>query len=161
MGTEVSARFDSPGAVAAYLGDTVGTHYSAALRAAEAYGKHLAPQRKLLQEEKFRGDSLEKFWKEMMRSEQVKVSSSRIVKELGSDPSFYFAHFLDTAESVFIKRYQEVSPAQKKKIGQTQHRLCLQVMRDQEAAGMEDHFTVRNRVAAWIQLVKALGQYRE
>ncbi len=161
MATEVAAQFDTPATVASYLGEAIGTHYSAALRAAEAYGKYLAAGRESLHSKRYPGDGLKKFWEEMMRAEQVEVSSPEVLQALKSDPNFYFSHLLDTAESVFRKRYEDVPPAQRKQIGQSQHQQCIRIMRDQDAEGIRDHFTVRNKVATWIQLIKAVGKYRE
>ena len=161
METEVSAQFDAPETVAIYIGEAIGVHYSAALRAAEAYGRYLAPSRKSLQGKRFLGDGLGRFWAEMMKSEQVQASSPAVLKALNTDPSYYHRHLLDTADSVFKRRYEEVPPAKKKKIGQTQHKQCLRIMRNQDAEGIGDHFTVRNKVATWIQLIRAVGGYRE
>lgn len=161
MAKEVIARFEDARTVASYLGEAVGTHYSAALRAAEAYGKHLAAVRDSLQEEPYQGDSLGKFWLEVMKSEQVQSTSPTVLRDLRRSPAHYFSDFLDTAESVFQRRYEEGSKAQRKKVGQTQHAQCLRLLRDHRAEGIENHFAVQNKVATWMQMVRALGAYQE
>jgi len=161
MATEVIARFEDARTVASYVGEAVGTHYSAALRAAEAYGKHLAAARDSLHKEPYEGDGLGKFWLAVMRSEQVQSTSPTVLRELRSSPVHYFSDFLDTADAVFQRRYQEASKSQRKKVGQTQHAQCLRLLRDHRAEGIENHFIVQNKVATWMQMVRALGAYQE
>lgn len=161
MATELFAQFDHPKTVASYLGETVGTHYSVALRAAEAYGKHLAAVRTSLLSERFEGDGLGNFWKEMMTSEQVRSSSPDVLDALRTTPSHYFSDFLDTADAVFRNRYEDVPQAQRKKVGQNQHVQCLRLLRDHKREGIEDHFAVQNRVAKWMQMIRALGAYQK
>jgi len=161
MRAEVLAQFDDPRSVATYIGEAVGTHYSAALRAAEAYGKHLASTRESLLRETFDGRGLGEFWREVMRSEQVLSSSVAARKELALTPTHYFSDFLDTADAVFEKKYRDVPGSQRKKLGHSQHALCLRILRDHTAEGLKDHFAVRNRVTTWIQMIKATGGYQD
>jgi len=161
MRTEVLAQFDDPRTVATYIGEAVGTHYSAALRAVEAYGKHLASNREKLHREPFDGEGLGEFWSQVMKSEQVLSSSATARKELALTPAHYFSDFLDTADAVFEKKYKDVPVSQKKKLGHSQHAMCLRILRDHTAEGIKDHFAVRNRVTTWIQMIKATGGYQE
>jgi len=161
MATEVMAQFDDARTVASYLGEAVGTHYSAALRAAQAYGKYLAAKRDTLGAEPYRGDALAKFWVELMTSEQVQSSSPEVLVSLKSNPSHYFSDFLDTAETVFQEKYEEVGKDQRKKVGQNQHAQCLRILRDHKAEGIRDHFTVQNKVNFWMQMSRALGAYQQ
>lgn len=158
---EASAQFDDARTVARYLGEAVGTHYSAALRAAEAYGRHLASTRESLLNETFEGEGLKKFWNAVMESEHVRSISPTAHEQLATTPDHYFADFLETAETVFGQRYQDVPEAQRKKLGHTQHASCLKLLRDHVAAGIPDHFTVRNRVATWMQMIRVTGGYRD
>lgn len=160
MGMEVVAQFDHASTVATFIGESVGTHYSAALRAAEAYGKYLSAVRESLLLENFRGDGLGHFWRDLMRAEQVQGASSTVLVTLSTKPSYYFSDFLDTADAVFGRKYQDVSEQQKKKIGQTEHAQCLRLLRDHNAAGMKDHFAVQNKVAGWMQMMRLMGTYR-
>lgn len=160
MVTEVVAEFDSPDTVATYIGETVGTHYSAALRVAEAYGKHLAPVRDSLPEGSFKGEGLGRFWKAVTESEQIEVSP-KVLKALADDPSHYFSDFLDTADAVFVKRYKDVPRPQRKKVGHTQHAECLRLLRDHKSAGIQDHFAVQNKVAGWMKMIRMSGKYQE
>jgi len=161
MTREVNAQFDDPGTAATYLGETVGTHYSAALRAAEAYGRHLAAVRESLNGERFEGDGLGKFWGDLMKAEQVRLRSPEVLKKLSTLPSHYFLDFLETADAVYYRRYQDVPATQRKKLGQTQHAQCLRILRDPTAEGMQDHFAIRNRIATWMQMIKVMRGYRE
>jgi hypothetical protein len=161
MGTDATPRFDDPGTIATYIGENVGTHYSSALRVVEAYGQHLAAVREQLLQERFEGDGLEEFWKAAIRSEQVQSRSRGAEKRLGTTPSFYFNDFLDTADSVFEKKYRDVPGEQRKKLGHTQHAQCLRVLRDHQAEGLENHFAVQNKVQEWKLMLRALGGYRE
>lgn len=161
MAREVHAQFDNPGTAATYLGEAVGTHYSAALRAVEAYGRHLAAIRGSLLGDSFQGDALGNFWKDLMRSEQVRLKSAKVLSQLSTRPTHYFFDFLETADAVYCRRYEDVPGPQKKKLGQTQHAQCLRILRDHTGEGMPDHFALRNRVATWMQMSKVLGAYRD
>jgi hypothetical protein len=37
----------------------------------------------------------------------------------------------------------------------------LRLLRDHSAEGMRDHFTVQNRIATWMQMIRITGGYRE
>jgi hypothetical protein len=161
MRKEAAAHFDDARTVARYLGETVGTHYSAALRAAEAYAKHLASKRKFLLDDTFEGDSLERFWKAVMESEQIRGIPLAARRELATTPTHYFSDFLDTADATFVERYRDVPNSRKKKLGHTQHAQCLRLLRDHVAEGIQDHFTVQNTVATWMQMIRVTGGYRD
>ncbi|MFC1791094.1 hypothetical protein ACFL0I_01335 [Gemmatimonadota bacterium] len=161
MGTEVGAQFSDPRAVAQYIGEAVGTHYNAALRAANAYAKYLAQERDSCAPEDLAEEGLGNFWLEMMRLEQVRQSTTAVISGLRTTPSHYFSDFLDRAEDVFVKRYKDVPEAQRKKLGHTEHQKCLQILRDHKAAGLETHFEVENLVTKWMQMIRIMGGYRE
>jgi hypothetical protein len=161
MVKDVKAQFDDPRTVAAYLGETVGVHYSAALRAVEAYGKHLASVRAFLLNETFEGEGLRNFWKDLLDSEQVRIKSPEVLRRLSTETSHYFFDFLETADEIYGKRYQDVPPAQKKKLGHSQHAQCIRIMRDHDAEGIKDRFALQNRIATWKQMIKVMGGYRE
>lgn len=161
MGKNVTPRFSDPKTIATYLGDTIGTHYSAALRAAEAYGKHLAASRDQLLQETFEGEGLRAFWQAMMKSEQLRTWSPGDLKRLGAAPNHYFSDFLDTADSVFERKYRDVPETQRKKLGHTEHAQCLRVLRDHKAEGLENHFAVQNKVGQWMQMIRVMGRYQE
>lgn len=161
MAREISAQFDDPGTAATYLGESIGTHYSAALRAAEAYGRHLAATRESLLTESFDGQGLRNFWLDLIRSEQVRLKSPNVLKNLSTTTSHYFQDFLDTADAVYGRQYMDVTPEQRKKIGQTEHAKCLRILRDHSAEGLEDHFAVQNRVSTWMQLIRVTRRYQE
>ena len=161
MGKNATPKFSDPKTIATYLGETIGTHYSAALRAAEAYGKHLAASRDQLLQETFEGDGLRAFWVAMMKSEQLRSWSPGDLKRLGTAPTHYFYDFLDTADSVFERNYRDVAEAQRKKLGHTEHAQCLRVLRDHKAEGLENHFAVQNKVGQWMQMIRVMGRYQE
>lgn len=161
MSKEASAHFDDARTIARYLGETVGTHYSAALRAADAYARHLASKRKFLFQDRFEGDGLEKFWRTVMESEHVRGIPPAAHRQLASAPRHYFADFLDTADATFVERYRDVPDSRKKKLGHTQHAQCLRLLRDHVAEGIQDHFTVQNTVATWMQMIRVTGGYRD
>ena len=161
MVTEVGTQFDDPRTVALYIGDAVGTHYSAALRAANTYAKFLARKRDSGDPDALAEESLGSFWLEMMKFEEVRQSTTNVIHGLRTNPSHYFSDFLDTAEDVFEKRYRNVPEAQRKKLGHTQHQLCIQLLRDHKAAGLESHFEVENQVAKWMQMLRLMGGYRD
>ena len=91
----IVAQFNDPSTAARYLGESVGTHYSAALRATEAYGNHLAAKRESLLSGIFEGQGLGDFWRDLLRSEQVRIGSPKVLQELSTTPSHYFFDFLD------------------------------------------------------------------
>ena len=161
MAKDIAAQFHDPSTVATSLGESVGTHYSAALRAAEAYGKHLAAEREALLVGTFEGKNLEDFWRDLLTSEQLRVGSSQVLKGLSTEPSHYFADFLDTADDVYRRRYGDVQGPRKKKSTQTEHARCLRLLRDHTAEGMKDHFTVQNKIATWMRMIRLLGGYQE
>ena len=157
----VKAQFDDPKTVATYLGEAIGTHYSAALRAAEAYGRHLAAARESLLQESYDGQVLRDFWVDLMKSEEVRVKSPKVMKSLGSTPSLFFQDFLDTADEVFGEKYKDAPPQKRKKVGHSEHARCLRLLRDHKSEGLPDHFAVRNRVATWMQMIRVAQGYRE
>jgi hypothetical protein len=161
MRAEAAPHFDDPRTVARYIGETVGTHYSAALRAADAYGKHLASARESLLRETFEGEGLGRFWSEVMRSEHVRGSSPAVHSQLATATNHYFADFLDAADAAFGLHYKDCPDHRKKKLGHTQHAQCLRLLRDHVAEGNRDHFAVRNRVATWIQTIRVMGGYQD
>jgi hypothetical protein len=161
MSNQVVARFVDPATVAAYLGENVGTHYSAALRAAEAYGRHLAAIRGNLLSDTFEGERLGNFWRELLRSEQIRIGSPNVIRGLSSTPSHYFSDFLDTADAVYSRNYENVPPPQRKKLGHTEHAKCLRLLRDHQALGMRDRFAVQNKITTWMQLLRIVGGYQE
>jgi hypothetical protein len=161
MRKEASPHFDDARTVARYIGEAVGTHYSAALRAAEAYGKHLASHRESLVEDTFEGEGLGRFWGAVMESEQVRGIPRGAHEQLSTTPTLYFSDFLDTADAVFGERYRDAPESRRKKLGHTQHAQCLRLLRDHAAEGIRDHFTVQNRVATWMQMIRVMGGYRE
>jgi hypothetical protein len=160
MTNYVASLFVDPSSTAKYLGETVGTHYSAALRATEAYAKHLAARRESLLRETYSGDGLGNFWKDLMRSEQVRIGTPEVFKSLSTNPSHYFSDFLDTADEVFQGRYEGSRPSQKKKSGKAEHAQCLRLLRDHNAGGLQDYFAVQNKVAVWMQLLRVMGGYQ-
>jgi hypothetical protein len=153
--------FIDPASTARYLGETVGTHYSVALRATAAYATHLAAKRESLHTETFEGESLGNFWRDLLEMEQVEVGSPRVLKGLGRNPSHYFQDFLGTADAVFRSRYENVPVSQKGKSRKIEHSQCLRFLRNHNDGGIHDHFSVQNKVAAWIQLLKMIGKYQE
>jgi len=155
------AQFNDPSTTARYLGESVGTHYSAALRATEAYGKHLAAKRTSLQSETFEGESLGDFWRELLRSEKVRVGSMEVLRELSTTPSHYFLDFLNTAEAVYEKRYRGSPSSERKQGCKTEHAQCLAFLRDHSAGGARDHFTVQNKISTWMRLLRLMGRYQE
>lgn len=161
MATEVTAQFDDPRTTATYLGEAVGTHYSAALRAALAYGKHLAGVSESLLEDTFEGEGLRKFWLDLIASEEVGGISPSVLATLSSTSAHYFRDFLGTAEAVYERKYREASPARKKKLGQTEHARCLRLLRDHKAEGLRGRFAVQNTVSKWMQLSRITRAYRE
>jgi hypothetical protein len=161
MATEVTAQFDDPGTTATYLGEAVGTHYSAALRAARAYGRHLAGAREFLLQDTFQGEGLKNFWLELIDSEEVGGIPASVLETLSSTSGHYFRDFLDTAEAVYERKYREASPARKKKLGQTEHARCLRLLRDHKAEGLRGRFAVQNTVSKWMQLSRITRAYRE
>lgn len=161
MAKDIAAQFNDPSTVATSIGESVGTHYSAALRAAEAYGKYLAAEREALLLGTFEGKNLGAFWRELMRSEQLRIGSPKVLKKLSTTPSHYFFDFLDTADEVYQRRYKDVGEPLRKKAGQTEHAQCIRLLRNHIAEGMKDHFTVQNKIATWMQIIKILGGYQE
>lgn len=160
MAEAAAAQFRDPRTVAAYLGQMVGTHYCAALRATEAYARHLAPVRESLLSERFKGDGLGAFWREVMESEELEGDSFEALASLARDPRFFFRHFLDGADGAYRSRYEEVPPPLRKKVGHTQHAQCIRILRDHDGGIFGSHFAVQNQVVKWIQMTRALGQYR-
>ena len=161
MANQVSAHFINPSTVATHLGETVGTHYCAALRAAEAYGTHLAGVRESLLLETFEEGGLGNFWRDLLRSEQVHIGSPNVLKSLSTTPSHYFRDFLDTADAVYRRRYKDVPSHQRTSLGKLEHAQCLRFLRDHKSGGQVDHFTVQNKVATWMQLLRIMGRYQE
>jgi len=157
----IDAHFDDPKTTATYFGEAVGTHYSVALRAAEAYGQHLAAARGSLLQEVFEGDGLTKFWQTLLNTEQVRNLAPGVLQALGTRPDHYFRDFLDTAEEVYERRYEDVSPSQRKRAGRSEHAKCLRLLRDHEAEGLKHRFAVQNRVATWMQVSRITRAYRQ
>jgi hypothetical protein len=154
-------QINDPSTAARYLGEIVGTHYSAALRATEAYGRHLASKRDSLLAETFEGEGLGEFWRELLKSEKVRLGSGKVLKGLSTTPSHYFFDFLDTAEEVYRKRYLGDLFSKRNKAGKMEHAQCLAFLRDHCAGGVPDHFTVQNKIATWKQLLRVVGRYQE
>jgi hypothetical protein len=161
MTRDITPQFNDPSTAAIYLGENVGTHYSAALRAAEAYGRYLAAQRQSLLSESYEGESLRDFWRELLRSEQVQIGSPKVLMGLGTKPSYYFSDFLDAADTAFRRRYQSSSPQRRTKQSKTEHAKCLRLLRNHGAEEMPDHFSVRNKIATWMQMLRITGGYQE
>jgi len=161
MATDIIARFSDPGTTARYLGESIGTHYSVALRAAKAYGVHLAPRRDSLLSGSYDGEELGEFWRDLLKSEGVRMGSTRVMKGLSTTPGHYFSDFLDTADAVFEKKYSNVPLSQRKNSGKTEHAKCLRFLRDHRQEERVDHFSVQNKVATWTQLLRMLGRYQE
>jgi hypothetical protein len=157
MKTYVTARFNDPSSTAKYLGECVGTHYSVALRAAEAYGKYLAERRESLLSETFEGEGLANFWRDLLRSEEIRLASPKVLRALSRNPTHYISDFLNTAEAVFHTRYKDGPSPQ---LGKVQHEKCLHLLRDHHAGGIRDHFDVQNKITTWMQLLRVLGEYR-
>lgn len=155
------AQFNDPSTAARYLGESVGTHYSAALRATEAYGRHLAAKRESLLSDSFEGESLGEFWSDLLRSEKIQLGSPKVLKELSTTPSHYFLDFLNTAEAVYEKRYRDLPSSKRKQLSKTEHAQCLAFLRDHGAGGARDHFAVRNKIATWMRLLRMMGRYQE
>ena len=161
MATDLIAQFNEPSTAAKFLGDNIGTHYSAALRAAKAYGCHLAPRREFLQSESYEGESLGNFWRELIRSEGVRLGSLEVVKGLSSTPEHFFSDFLDTADSVFRKKYPHGSFTPGNTSGKTEHEKCLKFLRNHAAGEKVDHLKAQNNVATWTQLLRIMGRYQD
>ena len=161
MGTQTGAQFSDPQAVAKYIGEAVGTHYSAALRALDSYARHMAQERDHCDPEELPEESLGSFWQEMMRHEDVRQTTTAVIGGLKANPSHFFSDFLDMADTTFVKRYKDVPEAQRKKLGHTEHQKCLQLLRDHKAAGLPTHFEVENQVAKWMQMLRFMGGYRK
>lgn len=161
METKVMARVVDPTTAARFLGESVGTHYSVALRAAKAYSTHLASNRRDLLEPTYDGEGLGAFWRELLRSEQVQIGSTKVLQGLSTEPSHYFHDFLETAETVYRSRYEDSSSNPKKSSGKSEHAQCLRFLRDHNSCGPVDHFTVQNKVATWMQLLRIMGKYVE
>jgi hypothetical protein len=157
----IVAQFNDPSTAARYLGESVGTHYSAALRATEAYGKHLAAKRESLLSGKFEGQGLGDFWRDLLRSEQVRIGSPKMLQELSTTPSHYFFDFLDTADDVYRRRYGGLPSSQGKRLCKTEHAQCLRFLRNHTGGGIPDHFTVQNKIATWMKLLRMMGGYQE
>lgn len=154
MATEVTALFNDPESLAAYLGENIGTHFAAALRAADAYARHLAGNQHSLRAESFPGAGLGAFWRDLVRAEEIRIGSPEVLKQLATKPRYYFAHFLDTADAVYGRSYEDVPQPQRKKLGHTQHAQCLSLLRDPDKTGMPDRFAVHNQVTLWSQMFK-------
>jgi hypothetical protein len=161
MATDIIAQFNEPETVARHLGETVGTHYSAALRAADAYGKHLARERNALCSGSIDGGGLGNFWRELVRTEGVRLGSIAVLKGLSTDPSFFFSEFLDTADAVYRRRYKDVPEEQRKRATNSEHAQCLRFLRTHPTEGRPDRFTVQNKVTTWLQLLRMAGKYQE
>ena len=161
MAKDIAAEFNDPSTVATSLGESVGTHYSAALRAAEAYGKHLAAEREALLLGTFEGKSLGDFWRDLLKSEQLRIGSPKVLKGLSTTPSHYFFDFLDRADEVYREKYRDVQSPKRKKSDQTEHAQCLRLLRNHAEEGMKDHFTVQNKIATWMQMIRIMGGYQE
>jgi hypothetical protein len=161
METNVIPQFHDPSTAAQYLGESVGTHYSAALRAAKAYGTHLAAKRERLLDGTYEGENLGAFWRELIKAEQVRLGSPRVLKGLATTPDHYFSDFLDTAEAVYLKRYKGSSSHQKKGQTKSEHAQCLRFLRDHSGSGKVDHFTLQNKISTWMQLLRMMGRYQE
>jgi hypothetical protein len=91
----------------------------------------------------------------------VRIGSPKVLKDLSTYPSHYFSDFLDTADAVYRRKYLNCPPEQKKKLGHSEHEKCLRLLRDHSATGMQDHFTVQNRIATWMQMIRIMGGYHE
>jgi hypothetical protein len=157
METEVTPIFTEPETLATFLGENIGTHYSAALRAADAYGRHLAGQQESLRAATFSGEGLARFWTDLIRVEDVRIGSTAVLKKLSTHPRYYFTHFLDTADAVYGRSYEDAPPQLQKKLGQTQHAQCLRLLRDPEGEGMRDRFMVQNWASTWSQMLRISG----
>jgi hypothetical protein len=160
METTVVARLNDPSSAARYLGEAVGTHYSAALRAAKAYGTHLAGSRESLLKDEFEGSSLGDFWRDLIRSEQVRLGSPKVLRGLSKTPSF-FHDFLDAAEAEYRKRYKSGPSTRKKGTLKSEHAQCLAFLRESDANGPMAQFAIQNKVNTWMQLLRILGKYQE
>lgn len=154
MASGVSALFNDPETLANYLGESVGTHFSAALRAADAYGRHLAGNPPSPTGDRYDGEGLREFWKELIGLEQVTIGSPVVMRTLGTEPQYFFGKFLRTADAAYRKCYGDGSETQRKKLGHTQHAQCLRMLRDPTAAGMADRFAVQNQVTLWSQVFR-------
>jgi len=161
MATDIIPQSNEPETVARHRGETVGTHYSAALRAADAYGRHLAGKRAALSSGDIDGESLGDFWKEMVRTENVRVGSFSVLTELSAAPILFFSDFLDTADAVYRKKYEDAGAGPRKKATNTQHAQCLQLLRSHSAEGTPDRFTVQNKITKWLALLRMTGKYQE
>jgi hypothetical protein len=153
-------QFHDPASAAKYLGESVGTHYSVALRATEAFGRHLAAKPESLLSETFEGEGLGAFWRDLLKAEEVRIGSHEVLRALSTHPSHYSVDFLDTADAVFLRRYEDLPLSQRSKAGKAEHALCLRVLRNQNGTGAQDHFAVQNKVAAWMRLLKMMGGYQ-
>ena len=161
MTRNLIAQCNDPSTAARYLGESVGTHYSSALRATEAYGKYLAAKRESLLSEIFEGEGLGDFWRDLLRSEQIRIGSPKVLKGLSTTPSHYLFDFLDTADDVYRRSYGDVPSSLRKKLGQTEHAQCLRFLRNHAGGGVGDQFTVRNKIATWMKLLRIMGGYQE
>ncbi|NNM05614.1 MAG: hypothetical protein HKO65_11055 [Gemmatimonadetes bacterium] len=161
MESTVIARFNDPSAAAKYLGETVGTHYSAALRAAKAYGNHLAGKRESLLSEEWEGTELGDFWRDLIRSEQVLLGSPKVLRGLSSTPAFFFQDFLPTAEAEYRRRYKRDTGTRKKGSLKSEHAQCLAFLRESDPGGPMARFTMEDKVTTWMQLLRIFGKYQE
>jgi hypothetical protein len=161
MTTNITAEFNDPSVIARYLGESTGTHYSVALRAAEAYGRHLATDRDALRRERFDGESLGEFWRALLQSEQVRIGSLRALKQLSTRPEHYFSDFLETADAEYRKRYEDIEASRKGRQWKTEHAQCLRFLREHSSGKTSDHLAVRNKIQTWMQLLRITGRYRD
>jgi len=159
--TSTITFLDDPSTAARYLGESVGTHYSAALRAARAFSTHLAGKRESLLKEEYEGNGLRDFWRELLRSEKVRVGSPMVLRELSTSPSHYFRDFLDTAEAVYHMRYQDPAANGGKSVLKSEHAQCLSFLRNPDPSEQLSQFTIQNKVTTWMQLLRILGKYQE
>jgi hypothetical protein len=158
---DTTARLNDPSTAARFFGEAVGTHYSAALRAAKAYSTHLADKRESLWEEEWEGTGLGDFWRDLIRSEQVRLGSPKVLRRLSTKPTFFVHEFLDTAEAEYRKRYEAGPATDKKGSLKSEHAQCLAFLRSSDANGPLEQFNIQNKVATWMQLLRILGKYRE
>lgn len=161
MPTDVIAQFNDPSSAARFLGESVGTHYSAALRAAEAFGRHLAPARKALHERAIPGENLVGFWQEVLHNEGIRIGSHGLVKGLGATPDHFLNDFLDSADEAFRKRYSDAVSLTGRAPGKAEHENCLRFLRDDGSTGNQKNLVMRNKVATWLQLLRLTGGYQE
>jgi hypothetical protein len=161
METTATAYLKDPSTAASYLGESVGTHYSSALRAAKAYGTYLAGKRESPLKGGSDQDCLLSFWRELLKSEGLRIESPTVLKELSSTPSHFYDDFLGTAETVYRRRYPSSIPKRRGNAIKSEHAQCLKFLRDNESNGQLSQFDIQNKVRTWTQLLRIRGKYQE